>query len=60
MFWLVFFSSLMSSNADFLRRFGFIGQDNESHMCSAGDVRNPLVGNRADHSGPYDGVMMGC
>ena len=37
----------------------FIGQDNTSKMCSAGDVPDILDGNVTDHSGPYDGVIMG-
>lgn len=36
------------------------GQDNPSPMCSTGDVPIFLEGNLLDHSGPYDGVEMGC
>ncbi|KAF7357020.1 Lipase [Mycena venus] len=36
------------------------GQDNESDLCSTGDVPNILEGNESDHDGPYDGVEMGC
>jgi len=35
------------------------GQDDPNALCSAGDV-TILNGNTADHTGPYDGVMMGC
>ncbi|KIY52535.1 lipase class 3 family protein, partial [Fistulina hepatica ATCC 64428] len=36
------------------------GQDNNSTMCSTGDVPNVLAGNISYHDGPYDGVLMGC
>ncbi|KAL0568267.1 hypothetical protein V5O48_013727 [Marasmius crinis-equi] len=36
------------------------GHDNTDTQCSTGDVPNILVGNGDDHSGPYDGVHMGC
>lgn len=36
------------------------GQDNPSSKCSTGDVSNIFVGSVSDHSGPYDGVTMGC
>lgn len=36
------------------------GQDNDSDLCSTGDVANVLVGKVSDHDGPYDSVTMGC
>ncbi|KAK0489259.1 alpha/beta-hydrolase [Armillaria novae-zelandiae] len=36
------------------------GQDNEDDQCTVGEVSNILVGNVDDHSGPYDGVVIGC
>ncbi|KAK0188491.1 lipase [Armillaria mellea] len=36
------------------------GQDNESDQCTVGEVSNILVGDPDNHSGPYDGVVMGC
>ncbi|KAF5379500.1 hypothetical protein D9615_006487 [Tricholomella constricta] len=36
------------------------GQDNTSDQCTVGDVGNIFEGNTDDHSGPYDGVRMGC
>jgi len=36
------------------------GQDNTDSQCSIGDVPNILVGDVGDHSGPYDGVTIGC
>ncbi|KAK0214948.1 alpha/beta-hydrolase [Armillaria fumosa] len=36
------------------------GQDNEDDQCTVGEVSNILVGDPDDHSGPYDGVVMGC
>ena len=38
----------------------FLGQDNDSDLCSTGDVANVLVGKVSDHDGPYDSVTMGC
>ena len=35
------------------------GQDNDSKLCSTGDV-SLLDSNLANHDGPYDGVTMGC
>ncbi|KIY51646.1 lipase [Fistulina hepatica ATCC 64428] len=35
------------------------GHDNESHLCSTGDVPNIFAGDIDDHDGPYDGVEMG-
>ncbi|KAK0194421.1 alpha/beta-hydrolase [Armillaria mellea] len=35
------------------------GQDNENVQCTVGEVRNVLVSDVDDHSGPYDGVMIG-
>ncbi|KAJ7102988.1 lipase [Mycena crocata] len=35
------------------------GQDNESELCSAGDV-SILSGSIANHDGPYDGVEISC
>jgi len=36
------------------------GQDNESDLCSTGDVSNIFEGDVSEHDGPYDGVTMGC
>ncbi|KAF8902705.1 alpha/beta-hydrolase [Mucidula mucida] len=36
------------------------GHDNEDERCSAGNVDNIFEGNTVDHTGPYDGVEMGC
>ncbi|SJL13761.1 uncharacterized protein ARMOST_17209 [Armillaria ostoyae] len=36
------------------------GQDNEDDLCTVGEVSNILVGDADDHSGPFDGVEMGC
>lgn len=36
------------------------GQDNTSSQCEVGDVPNIFESSPGDHSGPYDGVHMGC
>jgi len=36
------------------------GQDNTSTECEVGDVPNIFDSTPGDHSGPYDGVHMGC
>jgi len=36
------------------------GDDNDSDLCSTGDVSNIFEGDTSDHDGPYDGVTMGC
>ncbi|KAG7094313.1 hypothetical protein E1B28_007915 [Marasmius oreades] len=36
------------------------GHDNTDKQCIVGDVPNIFVGDPGDHSGPYDGVDMGC
>lgn len=36
------------------------GQDNTSTLCTVGDVPNIFDGSTGDHSGPYDGITMGC
>ncbi|THH17778.1 hypothetical protein EW146_g3101 [Bondarzewia mesenterica] len=36
------------------------GQDNTSTECIVGDVPNIFDGDESNHSGPYDGVEMGC
>ena len=36
------------------------GQENEDARCEVGAVPNILVSDLDDHSGPYDGVEMGC
>ncbi|TFK39673.1 lipase class 3 family protein [Crucibulum laeve] len=36
------------------------GQDNTSSQCTVGDVGNIFEGSTGDHSGPYDGIQMGC
>ncbi|KAF9269341.1 lipase [Marasmius fiardii PR-910] len=36
------------------------GHDNTSTQCIVGDVPNIFEGTPSDHSGPYDGVKMGC
>lgn len=36
------------------------GQDNTSDLCTIGAVPNIFEGEDSDHSGPYDGVRMGC
>lgn len=35
------------------------GQDNESDLCSTGDVPTIFQGDEDDHDGPYDGVQLG-
>ena len=35
------------------------GQDNESDLCTTGDVPTIFDGNTDDHGGPYNGVFMG-
>jgi len=39
---------------------GCPGQDNDSTLCSTGDVPTIFQGDVGDHAGPYDGVTMGC
>ncbi|SJL18753.1 uncharacterized protein ARMOST_22353 [Armillaria ostoyae] len=36
------------------------GQDNDDDQCTVGEVGNLLEGDTDDHSGPYDGVTIGC
>lgn len=36
------------------------GHDNTSSQCIVGDVPNIFEGNPDDHSGPYNGITMGC
>ncbi|KAG7442590.1 lipase [Guyanagaster necrorhizus] len=36
------------------------GQDNDDDQCIVGEVANILEGDADDHSGPYDGVTIGC
>ncbi|KAF9016515.1 alpha/beta-hydrolase [Hymenopellis radicata] len=36
------------------------GHGNDDERCSAGDVDFIFEGNTVDHTGPYDGVEMGC
>lgn len=36
------------------------GQDNDSDLCSTGDVSTIFEWDTSDHDGPYDGVTMGC
>jgi len=36
------------------------GQDNTDARCTVGDVKNIFEGSVPDHSGPYDGIIMGC
>ncbi|KAF8887330.1 Alpha/Beta hydrolase protein [Infundibulicybe gibba] len=36
------------------------GQDNTNSDCIVGDVPSIFDGHEGDHSGPYDGVKMGC
>lgn len=36
------------------------GQDNTDARCTVGAVPNVFVGRPEDHSGPFDGVMIGC
>ncbi|KAJ7355771.1 lipase [Mycena albidolilacea] len=36
------------------------GQENQSELCSVGDVPDILFGSIADHDGPYDGVEISC
>lgn len=42
----------------FLSRF--TGQDNTNALCEIGAVPNIFEGDEDDHSGPYDGITMGC
>jgi hypothetical protein len=36
------------------------GQDNDSDLCSTGDVPTVFEWDVDDHDGPYNGVTMGC
>ncbi|KAL0953901.1 hypothetical protein HGRIS_005068 [Hohenbuehelia grisea] len=36
------------------------GQDNTGNDCTIDEVPNIIAGAAGDHSGPYDGVRMGC
>ncbi|PMD22514.1 lipase [Hyaloscypha hepaticicola] len=36
------------------------GQDNDSDLCSTGDVPTVFEWNISDHDGPYNGITMGC
>ncbi|KAF9466208.1 lipase class 3 family protein [Collybia nuda] len=36
------------------------GQDNTNAQCTIGYVPNIFSGDTGDHSGPYDGISMGC
>jgi len=36
------------------------GQDNESDLCTTGDVSTIFSGDESDHDGPYNGVEMSC
>lgn len=36
------------------------GQDNTDDQCTVGEVGDLLEGDTDDHSGPYDGVTIGC
>ncbi|KAF8508908.1 lipase [Gautieria morchelliformis] len=36
------------------------GEDNDSKLCSTGDVPTIFEGNTSDHDGPYNGITMGC
>lgn len=36
------------------------GHDNTDSQCTIGYVPNILEGTPGDHSGPYDGIIMGC
>jgi len=36
------------------------GDDNSSKLCTTGDVPTIFSGKTGDHSGPFDGVEMGC
>ncbi|RDB18531.1 Lipase [Hypsizygus marmoreus] len=36
------------------------GQDNTNSQCTIGYVPNIFSGDTGDHSGPYDGINMGC
>ncbi|KAF8508907.1 Alpha/Beta hydrolase protein [Gautieria morchelliformis] len=36
------------------------GEDNDSNLCSTGDVPTVFEGNISDHDGPYNGITMGC
>ncbi|KAJ6485721.1 lipase [Mycena sanguinolenta] len=36
------------------------GQDNDSDLCSTGDVPTIFEGDTSDHDGPYNGVEMDC
>ncbi|KAF7370989.1 Lipase [Mycena sanguinolenta] len=36
------------------------GEDNESNLCSTGDVPNILDSDLSNHAGPYDGVEIAC
>jgi hypothetical protein len=36
------------------------GQDNTDALCEIGDTPNIFVADSSDHTGPYNGVMMGC
>ncbi|KAF8586046.1 lipase [Ramaria rubella] len=36
------------------------GDDNDSDLCSTGDVPNIFEGDTSDHNGPFNGITMGC
>ncbi|KAJ7132294.1 lipase [Mycena epipterygia] len=36
------------------------GQENDSELCSVGDVPSIVFGSIEDHDGPYDGVEISC
>jgi len=36
------------------------GSENQSPLCTDGDVTNIFEGKVADHTGPYNGISMGC
>ncbi|KAF8633862.1 hypothetical protein AX15_001197 [Amanita polypyramis BW_CC] len=36
------------------------GHDNPGELCTVGDVPTVLASNASDHSGPYNGIIMGC
>jgi len=36
------------------------GDDNDSKLCSTGDVPTIFEGDTSDHDGPFNGITMGC
>ncbi|RXW12752.1 hypothetical protein EST38_g13103 [Candolleomyces aberdarensis] len=53
------FSKRFSSHLDQHVSFLLPGQDDTNEQCTIGYVRSIFDGDREDHNGPYDGVILG-